>query len=57
MIPNIGFITSQPSNEKTGRVGGNARYTADQNTLKETQIMIPKSVTNGNLLGIKLNLD
>jgi hypothetical protein len=43
--------------ERTGRVGGNARYSANQYELKENQIMVPKPVANPNSLSIKLRLD
>lgn len=57
MISPIGFITSQPRLERTGRVGGNIRCTVDQHTLKETEVMIPKSVTSNGQLSTILKLD
>ena len=43
--------------ERTGRVGGNARISANQHELNENEIMVPKTVANPNSLSMKLRLD
>lgn len=43
--------------ERTGRVGGNARISANQYELNENEIMVPKTVANPNSLSMKLRLD
>lgn len=43
--------------ERTGRVGGNARTSANQYDLNEEEIMVPKSLISPNGLSFKLNLD
>lgn len=43
--------------ERTGRVGGNARTSANQYELKENEIMVPKTVANPKSLSMKLKLD
>lgn len=60
-MANINLINSSNNDkkglERTGRVGGNLRNSANHYELTEHDIMIPKPITNSNSLSMKINLD
>jgi hypothetical protein len=62
MTTNINFMGNGNNRNgllKTGRIGGNERYSANQYELKEHEIMVPRPVANSgsDSLSIKIKLD